>query len=238
MSSRSFKNGAGAGHLPDPPTSPTVLIALDMLAKIRAVTRDRHVVKASIRDLTGNSVPHDNPTHPKPVLRRTAFGHLFQSTGVVKAAEMMAPIPVSQNAVLYQGCESLGIMKQPRATGMFTIREGERVVRKKGGKVRFQLPGDGDDCASPSSSSSSTSKLIPAPLNLAPRPKHNIEAVHDCRNESPTNCCMTAQLVDYGRPDSETLAEPANIVTVSSGACGSWLNVDADDVWMQIARNC
>ena len=125
------------------------------------------------------------------------------------------------------------IIKPKVTIGVLTVREGERVLRRNSKRVRFHLPGD--ECASSSSSSSSTSKLIPAPLNLQPRPTASPQS-HDCRNESPTHRCMTAQLVDYPRPDSDTLPEPPNIVVNSNGKVGSLWNY-TDDIWMQMLGN-
>lgn len=150
MSSQSFRSRVEREY--DALRSPTTLAAMSMLAKIRAVTRDRHVkapvhdchvVKATIRDLNGNAVSHHDPTHPKLILRRAASGHLFQPSGVGSAVEMLASITVSRDPILYQAREGLGIIKPEEAADIITVTNQERVEenwRRREKKVRFQLP--------------------------------------------------------------------------------------------------
>jgi hypothetical protein len=228
---------------------------MSMLAKIRAVTGDRHVrqptrtprvVPATIRDLNGNPI---QPGTSTPILRRANSGHLFQpSNGVVKAAEMTNPVPSTRK----EAKSKVGIASQPK--GVLVIKEADRKTGGRAKHVRFLTP-DVEEQLPASAYTPPCQDSPPGlpeilPLFSTPRPKPKASTLtmpipyrhecDDCRTESPHNRCMTAELVECGRPDSETLEVEVPVMMVSQNEngseweWGSWWS-GADDVWVQIA---
>ncbi|KAF2830117.1 hypothetical protein CC86DRAFT_180744 [Ophiobolus disseminans] len=72
----------------------------ELARRFPAISFPSTTVPATVLDLNGNSVRPGNPT---PVLRRSSLGHLFQPrNGVVKAVEMMDPVPVTQDEIVHR----------------------------------------------------------------------------------------------------------------------------------------
>ena len=165
-------------------------------AKIRTMSYPQRI-QATILDLNGNPL---RACHPTPILRRTTSGHLFQpSNEVVKASEMMAAVPVT-----------LGEVVQSPRRPIRKVIVVQKAKRRKDGsmnkKVRFQMSSMTGDTSTPSASVPSTTSQQSRVAVAA--------SIHECQFEDKGHRCMTDQLVNYSRPDSETLGTIMNTVSI------------------------
>jgi hypothetical protein len=127
---------------------------------------------ATVYDLNGNPV---RTGRPKPVLRRTASGHLFQPCNqVIKGSEMMSPVPLTPVAAQPQSTENVVTVQEPLTKQL---------------RARSYRP--------PTSTSLDPTRQYTQ--RTGPRD------LHDCRGESHDHRCWTSELGEFGRPDSETL---------------------------------
>ena len=111
MSHLSFKTRLARERSPTSSLSDANM--LEMADKIGTNSRPQNRIEATILDLNGNPIRPNNPT---PVLRRSNLGHLFQPRNeVVKAAEMMDPVPVTRH----------------KARNIVTVKEPKRGNGKK-----------------------------------------------------------------------------------------------------------
>ncbi|KAH7075422.1 hypothetical protein BKA63DRAFT_490405 [Paraphoma chrysanthemicola] len=174
-------------------------------------------IPVAVLDLNGNPICADRPV---PVLRRSCSGHLFQPCeGVIKASEMMAPVPVAPDEIV--------MLRRATVLEVHVLRP-VRKNRISGLKKRVRFSAL---CAKDSSSDGSkpTSTVLLEGNHVA-----NEMDAHNCRNEEESHHCITNSILSFGCPDSVSSGEAACMVRAGRKRN---LNVqhEADDVWLRIA---
>lgn len=170
-------------------------------------------VHATIRDLNGNHISLNNPI---PILRRTSSGHLFQPRNdVVKASEMVIPIPVMPDEIVTLRRVSIREVEVVRA---------EKQKRNSAAKqrVRFQTS-IAEESSNGTSSMQCKSRLV-------------VEDViaHDCRLEEDGHRCIIKNLFDVAWPDIVTFQQTDGMVRAEQKHSSS-AGYETDDIWAQIA---